>query len=254
MNRAVFAAFIAGLLLAAVPRAAQAAEIVCDFPITMQLALNQLILRFEQSSGNTVKVEYAPIGVLADRLQKGEAADVTILSTSQIHDLEASGRVVAGSTGEFARVGLGGFIAKGSPKIDLSSAEAVKRTLLAARSIAVSDPKTGVPSGKLMLAVIQELGIADQMTPKTVLTKNGQPLIDAVVDGTAAIGFTNLNDFLIHPEVDFAGPLPPGIQAYTAWSIGIVAAGTNHAAAAALAAFLRSPESSAVMRSAGFEP
>ena len=151
-------------------------------------------------------------------------------------------------------VGLGGFIAKGSPKIDLTTADAVKRTLLAARSIALSDPKTGAPSGKLMLTVIQGLGIADQITPKTTLTNSGQSLFDAVVNGSAAIGFLVLNDILIHPEVESAGPLPPAVQQYSTFAIGIVAAGANHAAGSALVAFLRSPSSSAVMRSAGFEP
>jgi len=124
-----------------------AAEIRVLSSGSMKAALSQLLPDFEKSSGNTATIEYGPAGAIVGRIQKDDAADVVIVSRSQLQKLESNGKVVQGSLADIAGIALGVAIRKGAPKPDIGTVEAFKRALLSARSIGYRDPITGSTSG-----------------------------------------------------------------------------------------------------------
>ena len=149
---------------------ARAAEIKLLCAAALHPAIDALIPDFEKSSGHKVTVTYGKSGAVADRVQKGEAADIVINSVPLIDQLQAQGKVVAGSRVIIAKVGVGAFVRKGAAKPDISSADAFKRSMLAARSIAYPDPASGGASGIYMASLLERLGIAAEMKPKTKLS------------------------------------------------------------------------------------
>src|SRR5665213_2495806 len=126
---------------------ADAAEIRVLASGSLKAALSLLLPDFRTPSGDTAIVEYGPAGAIVGRVQKDDAADVVIVSRSQIEKLEGNGKVVRGSLVNIAGIALGVAVRKGAPKPDVSNVEAFKRTLLSARSIGYRDPITGSTSG-----------------------------------------------------------------------------------------------------------
>src|SRR5437016_3006495 len=173
-----------------------------------------LIPDFEKSSGHNVTITYGTAGAVADRVQKGEAADVVISSGPLIDQLQAQGKVVAGSRVNLTKVGIGVFVRKGAVKPDISSADAFKRSMLAARSIAYPDPAGGGASGIYVASLLERLGIAAEMKPKTKLSTL-ETLYASVASGDVEIGFNQISEILAQLTVELAGPLPPATQNYT---------------------------------------
>jgi molybdate transport system substrate-binding protein len=233
--------------------AANATEVKCLFPLAFKSSLNELIPEFEMSSGNKVAIDYGTIGALTARLKKDEVADVAIVSDKQFDELQASQKLVAGVRVEVAKLGDGAFVRKGGSRPDISSVEAFKHTLLAVKAIAYLDPANGAPSGIYMAKLMDQLGIAEQMKPKTKLS-NGKSLFDLVVNGDANIGFIQITELLAEPQVELLGPLPVAVQDYTHYAAGLVAAGQQRDAGKALIMFITSPTALAVMKNRGFEP
>ena len=146
---------------------ARAAEVKLLSASALHPAIDALILDFEKSSGHKVAVAYGTAGAVADRVQKGEAANIVTSSVPMIDRLQAQGKVVAGDRVIIAKVGVGAFVRKGAAKPDISSADAFKRSMLAARSIAYPDPAGGGASGIYVASLLERLGIAVEMKPKT---------------------------------------------------------------------------------------
>jgi len=231
---------------------ARAAEIRLLSASALHPAIDALIPDFEKSSGHKVTVAYGTAGAVADRVQKGEAADIVISSLPTIDRLQAQGKVVAGDRVIIAKVGVGAFVRKGAAKPDISSADAFKRSMLAARSIAYPDPAGGGASGIYVASLLERLGIAAEMKPKTKLSTLGT-LYASVASGDVENGFNQISEILAQPTVELAGPLPSAIQNYTQFAPGIIS-GTSHAEAArALVTFLSSPPAQAVLKAKGFE-
>src|SRR5207248_11099705 len=161
----------------------------------------------EKSSGHKVTIAYGNAGPVADRVQKGEAADIVISSVPLIDQLQAQGKVVADSRVTIAKVGVGVFVRKGAAKPDISSADAFKRSMLAARSIAYPDPAGGGASGIYVASLLERLGIAAEMKPKTKLLTLGT-LYASVASGEVEIGFNQVSEILAQPTIELAGPLP----------------------------------------------
>jgi molybdate transport system substrate-binding protein len=223
--------------------------------LAFRSSLGEVVPQFEKSTGDTVAIDYATIGALTDRLKKGESADVAIVSGEQFDELQRQGKLVATTRTDVAKLGDGAFVRRGAPKPDISSVEAFTRTLLAVRAITYIDPAAGAPSGIYMARLMDRLGIAGQMMPKTRLaTGGGKALFDIVVNGDAEIGFIQITELLAEPRVELLGPLPAGIQDYTKYVAGLVASSKQPDAAKALITFITSPPALAVMRMRGFEP
>ncbi|MET4485241.1 molybdate ABC transporter substrate-binding protein [Bradyrhizobium sp. LA7.1] len=231
---------------------ARAAEIKLLSASALHPAIDALIPDFEKSSGHKVTVAYGTAGAVADRVQKGEAADIVISSVPMIDRLQAQGKVVAGDRVIIAKVGVGAFVRKGAAKPDISSVDAFKRSMLAAKSIACPDPAGGGASGIYVASLLERLGIAAEMKPKTKLSTLAT-LYASVASGEVEIGFNQISEVLAQPTVEFAGPLPSEVQNYTQFAPGIVTGSNQADAARALVTFLTSPAAQTVLKAKGFE-
>ncbi len=232
---------------------ARAAEIKLLCAVALQPAMIALIPDFEKSSGYKVTIAYGTAGAVANRVQKGEAADIVISAGPVIDQLQAQDKVVADSRVTIAKVGVGVFVRKGAAKPDISSADAFKRSMLAARSITYPDPAGGGASGIYLASLLERLGIAEEMKPKTKLSPSAKVLYASVASGDIEIGFNQISEVLAQPTVEFAGPLPSAIQNYTQFAPGIVSGSSQIDAARALVTFLSSPAAQTVLRAKGFE-
>jgi molybdate transport system substrate-binding protein len=231
---------------------AGAAEIRLLSASALHPAIDALIPEFEKSSGHKLTAAYGTAGAVAERVLKNEAADVVTSSLPMIERLQAQGKVVAGDRVIIAKVGVGAFVRKGAAKPDIGSVDAFKRAMLAARSIAYPDPAGGGASGIYVASLLERLGIAAEMKPKTKLSTLGT-LYASVASGEVEIGFNQVSEILAQPTVELAGPLPPAIQNYTQFAPGIVTGGGHTDAARALVTFLYSPTAKTVLKAKGFE-
>lgn len=232
---------------------ARAAEIKLLCAVALHPAIDALMPDFEKSSGHKVTVAYGTAGAVADRVQKGEVVDIIVSSLPMIDRLQAQGKVAAGDRVTFAKVGVGVFVRKGATKPDISSADAFKRSMLAARSIAYPDPAGGGASGIYVAGLLERLGIAGEMKPKTKLLPPTEVLYGSVASGDIEMGFNQISEILAQPTVEFAGPLPSAIQNYTQFAPGIVVGSSQGDAARALATFLSSPAAQTVLKAKGFD-
>src|SRR6478752_1731714 len=226
---------------------ARAAEIKLLCAVALHPAIDALIPDFEKSSGHKVTVAYGTAGAVADRVQKGDDAEIVISSVPMIDRLQAQGKVVAGDRVIIAKVGVGVFVRKGAMKPDLSSADAFKQSMLAARSIAYPDPAGGGASGIYVASLLERLGIAAEMKPKTKLSTLGT-LYASVASGEVEIGFNQVSEILAQPTIELAGPLPPEIQNYTQFLPGIITGSSQPDAGRALVTFLSSPAARTVLK------
>jgi molybdate transport system substrate-binding protein len=231
---------------------ATAADIKLLSASALHPAIDALIPDFEKVSGHKVKVDYATAGAVADRVQKGEAADIVLSSVPMIDRLHALGKVVTEERAIIAKVGVGAFVHKGATKPDLSTADAFKRAMLAARSIAYPDPAGGGASGIYVAGLLERLGIAAEMRPKTKLSTLGT-LYASVASGDVEIGFNQVSEILAEPTIELVAPLPPDIQNYTRFAPGIVAGSSQADAARELVTFLSARAAQAVLKAKGFE-
>jgi molybdate transport system substrate-binding protein len=253
-SSAAVAAAISSALFISTADAATAAQIKVLSGSAIETAMAVLIPQFEKSSGHKVISDFnGAIGAMADRIQKGEAADVAIVSGLQIEMLEKQGKVISGSRTDIARVGVGLFVRKGAAKPDISSVDAFKRTMLAAKSIGWNDPAAGAPVSIYMIGVLERLGIADVMKPKTVAFKERSERFEAVARGDVEIGFNQISEIIAAPGVDLVGSLPAPIQNYTLFAGGIVATSKEQNAAKALIRFISSPVVQEIWKSKGFD-
>jgi molybdate transport system substrate-binding protein len=230
---------------------ARAAEMKVLCAVALHPAIDALMPDFEKSSGHKVTVAYGTAGAVADRVQKGEAADIVISSVPLIDQLQSQGKVMAGSV-NITKVGVGVFVRKGAAKPDISSADGFKRSMLAARSIAYPDPAGGGASGIYVASLLERLGIAVEMKPKTKLFPPTEVLYASVASGDVEIGFNQISEILAQPTVELAGPLPSAIQNYTQFAPGIVTGSSQTDAARALVMFLSSPAAQTVLKAKGF--
>ena len=248
----VSVAFSSLLLAVAAPSPVQAAEIKLLGPVSLRIVLPALIPQFEQSSGHKVAIGYATLGAITKRLVEGEAVDVAMVSPEQNEELQKQGKLLAGSRVEIARVGFTVFVKKGAPKPDVASVDALKRTLLGAKSIVLGDPAAGGGAGVYTAGLMQRLGLAEELKAKTRLVRSGTEVAEAVAKGESEIGIGVASDAAIIPGLD-ATPLPTGAQSYSVYVAGVSSGSKQVDAATALIAFLTSPSVKQALTANGFE-
>jgi molybdate transport system substrate-binding protein len=245
-------AFSTSLLVAAAASAAHADEITLLGPVSLRLVLPEVLPHFEKSSEHKVTVGYATLGAIAKRMSEGEAVDVVMVSPAQIEQLQKEGRLLAGSGAEIARVGFAVFVKNGASKPDVGSLDALKRTLLAAKSIVLGDPAAGGGAGVYTAELMQRLGLAEDIKARTELVKSGTEVAETVAKGGAEIGIGVASDAAIVPGLD-ASPLPTGAQSYSVYVAGVGSGSAHVDAAKALMAYLASPAVKQVLGANGFE-
>jgi len=216
-------------------------------------SVDALVPEYEKASGNKAIIENDTVGALVKRIDAGEAFDVVVVSPAAVDELAAKGKVMPGSRTNLARVGVGVMVKEGAPRPDVSTVDAFKKTVLAAKSVSYIDPASGGSSGIYVAQLLKQLGIADQVKPKEQL-KDGGNVADYIVSGKAELGIHQISEILPHKGVTLLGPLPGDIQNYTVYAAGI-GASTRHAdAAKALIAVLSGPSAQALFKSKGMEP
>jgi molybdate transport system substrate-binding protein len=213
--------------------------------------LEELAPAFERATGNKLAISFGLAAVLKRQIEAGEAFDLAILTSAGIEDLARQGKIDAASRTSIARSGVGIAVRAGAPRPDISTAEALKRALLAAKSITWA--KEGA-SGVYFASVVEKMGIAEQVKPKLNLAASGAQVGEKIAAGEAELGALLVNEILALKGVEVAGPLPPELQSYTVFHGGVSAASKNAAAAKALIQFLTTPAAGAVFKSKGQEP
>jgi molybdate transport system substrate-binding protein len=252
---AVFASVVLSglLLIAATPTPARAAEIKLLGPASFRVLFPELLAQFEKSSGHKIAAAYAPLGVITERVIKGEDVDVAIVSGKQNEELQKQGKLLARSRAEIAQVGFTVFVKKGAAKPDLSSADALKRSLLAAKSIAVGDPARGGGASFYAIGLLNRLGISEDVKAKSRLEPSGTEIAEAVAKGETELGIGVASDLSLVDGIESVA-LPVEVQSYSLYVAGINAGSKQVDAAKALIAYLTSPAVKQALAANGFEP
>jgi molybdate transport system substrate-binding protein len=217
-------------------------------------ALLDLIPQFERATQNKIVVTATSMGTgtnsIPSRLQRGEPVDVVIMADAALVNLIKDGKVLAESHVALARSSIGMAVRAGAPRPDISSVDALKRTLLQAKSIAYSSSVSG---HYLVTELFQRLGIADEIISKSRRIE-GERVGAAVARGETEIGFQQVSELLPVPGIDYVGPLPPEVQRETVFSAGVAVGTRISEAAYALIRFLASPEAAHAITKSGMEP
>jgi molybdate transport system substrate-binding protein len=235
--------------------AASAAEVRVMISGGLTAAYKALVPEFERLTGNKVLTAYGPsMGTTANaipvRLERGEPADVLIMVGYALDDLAKQGKVISDSRVELVKSPIGVAVKSGTPKPDISSADAVKRALLAAKTIAYSDSASGVYVSTEMFA---KLGILDAMKDKARKVP-ATPVGEIVAHGDAELGFQQISELKPVEGIDIVGPLPDELQKITVFSAGIASLSKEPDAGKALIKFLASPAAAATMIKSGLDP
>jgi molybdate transport system substrate-binding protein len=216
----------------------------------LKTALQELGPRFEKATEHKLVFTFRAAAELKGDIEKGAAVDLAILTKGAVDDLIKQGKL-AGARVDLVRSGAGMAVRKGAPKPDISTTEAFKRTLQAAKSIAyVEQGGTGI----YLKGLLERLGLAEELKPKIKALPSTNPAALAVANGEAEIGMTQISEILPYPGAELVGPLPPEIQLYTVFSAGIGADAKQADAAKALIAFLTAAEAAVVIKAKGLEP
>jgi len=237
--------------------AVQAAEVKALITNQMKAVMEDLGPKFERATGHKLAITFAGLGVVVSRVQGGETADVVILPREGIDGFVKDGKAAVGNVTVVAiSRGLGVVVRKGAPKPDISSPEALKRTLLAAKSITYGTAGGGGASGIQFAKVLDRLGIANEMKPKTVFSPGGAGagLGSFVANGGAEIGVHWFHELIPVAGIELVGPLPGDLQETSVLSAAIMTGAKDAKASKALVDFLRTSEAATVIKAKGMEP
>jgi molybdate transport system substrate-binding protein len=250
----VAAAKIAFMFLLLVRITAQAPDVKVLSGGGFREVMADLGSKFERATGHKLAITFGSAGAVVKRVQDGETADVVILAQQGIDRLVKEGRAAAGDVTVVARASTGVAVRKGAHKPDISSPEALKSALLAAKSITYSDPVGGSTSGIHFVKVLDRLGIANEMKSKTILPSRGGASGDLVANGEAEIVVDLFPLLIAVPGIELIGPLPGDLQDIIVVAAVVVAGAKETEASKALINFLRTPEAVAVIKARGMEP
>lgn len=215
-----------------------------------RLVLGDLVAAFEQQSGCRVAIESVGGVDAARRVQAGEAFDVVVLASDAIDRLIASGQVLAGSRVDLVRSGVAVAVRAGAPRPDISTEDALRQAVRAARSLSYSSG----PSGVALAGLFERWGIAGEIKSRIVTPPPGIPVGSLVARGEVELGFQQLSELMHLEGITVLGPLPPAIQIITTFSAG-VCSGTGQAETVrAMLAFMNTPQAAEAKRRQGMDP
>lgn len=212
--------------------------------------LADLVAGFAQQSGTQAAIESVGGVDAAKRVAAGEPFDVVILASDAIDKLLAAGHLVSGSKVDWVHSGVAVAVPAGAPLPDISTEEALREAVLAARSISLS---TG-PSGVALAKLFERWDIAEQIASRVVQAPPGVPVGSLVAQGEVALGFQQLSELLHVQGIQIVGPLPPAIQITTTFSAGVGVHSQQVDAARSLLTYLASPAAVDAKRKQGMEP
>jgi molybdate transport system substrate-binding protein len=215
--------------------------------------LSVLAPQFESATGHKLAIVYGSIEPLRDRIAAGDAADVAISTRAIVNDLAGRGRIAPQSVTDVGRISIRLFVREGAPKPDIGTVDAVRSTLLAAESIAYTDPARGALAGRSFANALARMGIADQIKAKArIIPGLGDDVVAAVVRGEAAMGAGPANDVTPLPAgIAILGGLPKELDSDVLLSAGVLTNAPAPQGAAAFVKFLTSAAGVAAMNAHG---
>ena len=241
----------AWLVLTLAPRTPAQSELRVFTSDGMKPTLEALIPQIEQSIGCKLAPQFNSSKNLREKIQAGEPFDVAILTSDVVDDLIQKGKIAADSRTDLARTGLGVGVRAGAAKPDISTPAALKKTLLAAKSIAFNP--TGA-SAVHNYEMFERMGITDSVKPKLMLDSEAGRPQQNVADGKADLVITLIPEIKFFPGVDLAGPVPTDFQSYVSFSAGIATKTSETAASKALIQFIKGPKGTAMLKAKAMEP
>lgn len=248
-SRTLLAAALASIL--ALPAASgAAAELSVLSGGAAKSGLVEAAQAYTKRTGTMFALEFQPMGPLLKKLDEGHVPDVVVLTAEAMAEAEKKGLVVRETATEVGRVGIGVAVHERAPAPDVSTPDALKRALLAAKSIVYIDPARGT-SGRHFAQVLERLGIAEQIRAKTTLGAGGY-VVEPVGRGEIELGVHQITEILPVKGVKLVGPLPAELQKETVYVGAATAKSPKRADAQAFLAFLRAPETRAIFADRGY--
>jgi molybdate transport system substrate-binding protein len=229
------------------------AELTIFSTIAVRGAVEALVPRFEAATGDKFLITFATAPMLVKRIEAGETADLLILSQAGIDALSKAGKLVPGSEVTLASSATAIAIKAGAPKPDISTPEALKRTLLDAKAIAYTDPTAGGASGVYFAKLVERLGIADALKAKTKYPPAGGFSGDLLITDEAELAVQQKPELMHVAGTEIVGVLPGDLHVITVFVAAIMAGCKNAGAVKTLIKLLQSPEAVAVFRAKGLD-
>jgi molybdate transport system substrate-binding protein len=238
------------LVIAAHGSLAQTAPVKVLCSNGLRAVLSEVAPQFEQATGHRLAISYSVAAELRKRIEAGEPFDVAILTPPAVERLTTHGSLLPTTRTSVARSGMGIAVRRGAPKPDVRTVDALKATLIASRSIAFAREGAG---GVFLAALVNRLGLSDQLMGKFQPTRTGEDVSRAVANGDAELGVQPLSEILPVPGVELAGSFPATVQDYAVMVAAIGSAAAQPSGGRALIAFLMSSAVDPVIAARGME-
>jgi molybdate transport system substrate-binding protein len=245
------AAIAAVAMLAFGATTASAAELKVLVSNALKSTMEEAVPDFEKTSGHKLSITFGAAAELKAAIEKGAPVDAAILTTATTDDLIKEGKLVAAGRADIARSGAGVAVRRGARKPDISTTAGFKQALLDAKSIGFVGAGATAP---YIRSLFDKLGIAEEVKGKLKVLPATNPAANAVANGEAEIGITQISEILPYPGAELVGPLPSEIQLYTVYPAAVAADTKEPAAANALIKYLTTPAAIAVLKSKGLNP
>src|SRR5581483_5110888 len=232
---------------------ARADEIKVMASVALKSTLDDLATKFERTGGGKVTMVYGLAAQLKLRISDGEADDVAILIRPMMEDLLTQGKLAAGSLVNVGGTPIAIAIRAGAPRPDIGTVDALKHTLIAAKSISYADPAKGGASGVYFAKVVEKLGLTDELKAKTILVPGAQAP-ELVAKGEAELGVAQGSEIIPIAGAEMLGPLPGNLGSVTLFTAGIATTSKGPDAAKAFIKFITGPDAAPVLKAKGFNP
>ena len=244
---------LAAVLLTLAGSPAAAADISVFSSGAPSAVLKVLAVSFARDTGNRVEFTVGTPGDLQNKLAAGATPDLLVAPVPVIEKLGQAGTLKAGSRVDLARVGVGVVVREGAPKPDISTVDAVRAMLLAAKSIVHTSPEGSGFAGKAVARMIEQMGIADAVKPKLTIMQAIDGGVDLVAKDKAEVGLFNISEILPVPGVALVGPLPASVQNYIVFAAALHAGSRSAGPAQTFVKFATNPNMRAQWSAGGLE-
>jgi len=248
-------AAVAAVAVIALTAPAGAGELTVLSTGGARAVMTSLVPEFERATGHKVTIGFGTPGQMRDRLVQGEAADVAVQIAAILPDLEKAGRIVAGSRIEFAASYVGVVVRAGAPKLDLATPEAIKRAILSAKTVALSDPKAGTQLGVTFTNVAEKQGFGAELRSRTkMILGPGSDVAEAVAKGEADMGVTLISEILPVAGASLGGELPADFMTPTVIHAFQLTGAKNPDVAKVFLDYLKSAAAKKMIEAKGMKP
>jgi len=218
--------------------------------IATKEAYLELVPQFEKAAGHTVVTTWSGTTAIMQKMAAGESYDLVMISSTELDELIRQGKIVSGSRVDMAKSGIGVAVRAGAPKPDISSADALKKTLLAAKTVGY----TSGPSGVYLGSLVERMGIAADVKAKFRSVPSGGTIGTIVASGDCEIGFQQVSELVHIRGIEYLGELPAEIQNITVFTAAIPSTAANPDGGKALANFLTQPGTAPAKKKHGLHP